>query len=148
MHLNRCPVCKTKSPLQALAQDEAQRELLGIMVNLDVLQGAALLNYLSLFASDSRDLSNDKALRLTKEVMQLAPWPLLAAAMAETVESLRSKSDSQPLKKHSYLEKVLASVEQRQVVQVVDVVPRQQQPKSATGNALLALEQSKRGSHG
>lgn len=147
MHLNRCPVCKTKSSLLSVVQDEAQREFLLIVAKLDVLQSAALLNYLSLFASEKRDIANDKALRLAKEVMQLAPWTLLTSAMAETVESLRSKPDGLPLKKHSYLKKVLSSVEQRQVVQVVDVVREQQQPKSAIGQALLALQQSKRQSH-
>lgn len=146
MHLARCPVCKTKSSLLAVAQDEAQKELMSILLKLDVIQGAALMSYLSLFASDKRELANDRALRLAKSALAMSTVELVTTAMHQTVETLRGREDSR-LKDHNYLKKVLASVEQQQVVPVAQVMQKPALPKSATAQAIMLLQQDKGGLH-
>lgn len=107
MQLNRCPICHTRISLDALAQDEAGRELLGLLAKLDSDAGVALIAYLGLFRSHTRDLANDRALRLGKEVLALSEsMPALAEAMRITVEQIRSKGGD-PLTNHNYLRKVL-----------------------------------------
>lgn len=107
MQLNRCPICHTRISLDALAQDEAGRELLGLLAKLDGDTGAALVGYLGLFRSQSRDLANDRALRLAKESLALSEsLPALTEAMRITVEQIRAKGGD-PLSKHNYLIKVL-----------------------------------------
>ncbi|NJA04187.1 hypothetical protein HC024_00300 [Methylococcaceae bacterium WWC4] len=107
MQLNRCPICHARISLDAVVQDEAGRELLGILAKLDGETGFALVGYLGLFRSVSRDLANDRALRLTKEALALSEsLPALAEAMRITVEQIRGKGGD-PLSNHRYLSKVL-----------------------------------------
>lgn len=107
MQLNRCPVCHTRISLDAMAQDEAGRELLGILAKLDGETGFALVGYLGLFRSHTRDLASDRALRMAKEVLALSEsLPALAEAMRITVEQIRAKGGD-PLGNHNYLRKVL-----------------------------------------
>lgn len=107
MQLNRCPVCHTRISLDALAQDEAGRELLGLLAKLDTDTGTALVGYLSLFRSKSRDLANDRAFRLAKETLALTDaLPALAEAMRITVDQIRAKGGD-ALSNHNYLRKVL-----------------------------------------
>ncbi|MDI1231357.1 MAG: hypothetical protein PSU93_09430 [Methylobacter sp.] len=109
MQLNRCPVCHTRISLDALAQDEAGRELLGLLMKLDTETGPALVGYLSLFRSASRDLANDRALKLAREALGLGHHLAVAQAMRLTVDSLQGKS-GKPLSNHNYLKKVLEDV--------------------------------------
>ena len=107
MQLNRCPVCHTRISLDALAQDEAGRELLGLLAKLDGDTGTALVGYLGLFRSQSRDLANDRALRLGKEALALSEsLPALVQAMRQTVEQIQAKG-GKPLTNHNYLKRVL-----------------------------------------
>ena len=107
MQLNRCPVCHTRISLDALAQDEAGRELLGLLAKLDGDTGTALVGYLGLFRSQSRDLANDRALRLGKEALALSEsLPALVQAMHQTVEQIQAKG-GKPLTNHNYLKRVL-----------------------------------------
>lgn len=106
MQLNRCPVCHARIGLEALVQDEAGRELLGVLCKLNTEAGSALVAYLGLFRSISRDLANAKALKLAKEALDLAPWEMVTAAMQQTVESLQGKG-GRALTNHNYLKKVL-----------------------------------------
>lgn len=143
MHLTRCPVCHSRIHLEALVQDEAGRELLAILVRLDTQTGAALVTYLGLFRPATRDLANDRALRLAAETLALCPptdRPRLAVALTETVEALRDKHPRRPLKNHNYLAKVLESVEAPPVCvrAEADVLP-----KSKTGQAWATLERLK-----
>ena len=106
--LGRCPVCHSQISLEAVCQDEAGRELLGILANLPGEASRALVQYLGLFRPEKRDLSNDRALRLAREALALAPDCLrLSAAMSETVEAIRAKSGAVPMKNHNYLRRVL-----------------------------------------
>ena len=71
MRLTRCPICHGRISLEALVQDEAGRELLALVARLDTQTGAALVSYLGLFRSASRDLANERALKLARETLAL-----------------------------------------------------------------------------
>ena len=107
MMLGRCPVCHAHISLEAVCQDEAGRELLGLLATLPGETGRALVQYLGLFRPEKRDLANDRALRLAREALALSADPArLARAMSETVEALRAKGGG-PLRNHNYLRRVL-----------------------------------------
>lgn len=116
MQLGRCPVCHSRISLEQLTQDESGRELLATLATLDTATGAALVAYIGLFRSASRDLANDRALKLVRETIALESPQWLTPALQETVDSLRDKraqGDVQPLKNHNYLSKVLEGVIKR-----------------------------------
>lgn len=113
MMLGRCPICHSQISLEAVCQDEAGRELLGVLANLPGEASRALVQYLGLFRPEKRDLSNDRALRLAREVMGLSSDYLrLSAAMSETVEAIRAKSGAVPMRNHNYLKRVLEGMPQ------------------------------------
>ncbi len=116
MQLGRCPICHSRISLESCVQDEAGRELLAAVAQLDAALAVPLVTYLGLFRAPNRDLANDRALRLVREVMALGEpgpgyGPRLARALAETVEAIRAKGGV-PLKSHNYLKRVLESAEQ------------------------------------
>jgi len=102
-----CPSCHAQFSIELLTQDDAARELLGMRGTMP----PSLLSYLTLFRSEKRALSFDRALKLAKEALQLTTNAAqLDAAMAETVESMRAKREqglAKPLKNHNYLLRVL-----------------------------------------
>lgn len=125
-------------------QDEAGRELMALVARLDTQTGAALVSYLGLFRSASRDLANERALKLAKETLDITPdTARLAVALSETVEAMRGKQPRQPLKNHKYLQKVLESVQARPVIAQTE--QHAHAPKSKAGQALMKLEMLKRG---
>jgi hypothetical protein len=161
MQLNRCPICHTRISLDALAQDEAGRELLGMLAKLDTDTGTALVGYLGLFRSKTRDLANDRALRMAKEVLALSEsLPALAEAMRITVEQIRAKGGD-PLSNHNYLRKVLGDCHgfktdiatvgrdkpvgvpggESQLPETLPLIPAYKGGKSKTAQALQALEE-------
>lgn len=155
MQLNRCPICHTRISLDALAQDEAGRELLGLLAKLDTDAGTALVGYLGLFRSHTRDLANDRALRLAKEALNLAEVNVLIPAMRQTVEQIHSKG-GQPLSNHNYLKRVLADAPQtlspgrgsESSGGLIPLSPRERagvRATSKTAQALQALEGLKHG---
>lgn len=109
MQLNRCPICHSRISLDALAQDEAGRELLGMLSKLSLETGSALVGYLALFRSSTRDLANDRALKLARESLNLGTEAALAQAMRQTVEQIQAKG-GKPLSNHNYLKRVLEDV--------------------------------------
>ena len=150
MMLGRCPVCHSQISLEAVCQDEAGRELLGLLANLPGEASRALVQYLGLFRPEKRDLSNDRALRLAREVLALCADSLrLSAAMSETVEAIRAKSGAVPMKNHNYLKRVLEGMPEAGAAALAvredtrRVVARRSFSK--TEAALLALEGMKRG---
>ena len=144
MQLSRCPICHSRISLEALVQDEAGRELMALVAKLDIQTGAALVSYLGLFRSASRDLANERALKLARETLSMTTdTARLAIALSETVDVLRSKQTRQPLKNHNYLHKVIDSVEARPVIAKTE--KGAVAPKSKTGQALMTLEMLKRG---
>jgi hypothetical protein len=112
----RCPVCHSSNSLEAFVSDDAGRELLVTLAGTGPLF-APLVHYLGCFRSPSRDLSYKRALKLTKEVLDLGADPAqLGAALHETTEALyakRQNGDDRPLKNHNYLLQVLESVSNR-----------------------------------
>lgn len=111
MKLGRCPVCHSHIQLDALIQDEAGRQLLGLMSKLGYQLAPALVSYLGLFRPAKQDLSNGRALSLAQETLELtANQPLLAESLRETVQSLHNKrlqGENKPLANHNYLKRVL-----------------------------------------
>lgn len=139
MNLTRCPVCHSHITLEAIVQDEAGRELMALLANLEGDLSRALVTYLGLFRPEKRDLSNDRALRIAKEVMALTnDSARLSHALAQTVEMLRAK-DGLPLKNHNYLRKVMSSL-------VPGLAITQESPArlmSKTEQALIKVEKIK-----
>lgn len=107
----RCPVCHAEAALEAWAEDEAAREMMGLLSGLEATLGRALVAYLGLWRSPSRALAWERALRLAREVLALEQDAArLAAALSQTVEQLRSKreaGDGRALSSHGYLTRVL-----------------------------------------
>lgn len=140
MQLNRCPVCHSRIALEQLAQDEAGRELLGLLVKLDIETGTALVGYLGLFRSASRDLANDKALKLAREVLQLGNTAQVAYAMRQTVETLQGRQ-SKPLSNHNYLKRILEHTDiPHEIATIERSEPRERTVTSKTALAIAALE--------
>lgn len=113
MKLGRCPVCHSHLHLDALIQDEAGSELLGLLSGLGRPLARPLVQYLALFRPAKSDLSNARALKLAQETLAIADRDSLIAALHDTVRSLhekRQRGENKPLKNHNYLKQVLASV--------------------------------------
>ena len=148
MQLGRCPVCHSRIHLEAMVQDESGRELMGLVVRLDAVLAVPLVSYLGLFRSSSRDLANDKALKLAKEVLAFGEAGLVEA-LTDTVEAIRAKQvagEAKPLSNHNYLRAVLKDKQGRVLVtqaRETGVIGGQvQAPKtSKTHQALCALSE-------
>jgi len=139
MNLGRCPVCHSRISLEACVQDEAGRELLGILAGIDSPLAAPLLSYIGLFRAPNRDLANERAVRLLRETLELCPnRTTLMIALAETVESLRSKGGA-ALKNHNYLKRVLESAPDTAVATISTATGKPLTSKTAA--ALMALQE-------
>lgn len=113
MKLGRCPICHSHIQLEALIQDDAGSELLGLLSGLGRPLARPLVQYLGLFRPAKQDLNNARALKLAQETLDIADRDSLTAALSDTVRSIhekRSRGQVQPLKNHNYLKQVLASV--------------------------------------
>jgi len=113
MKLCRCPICHSHLHLDALIQDDAGSELLGVLAGLGRPLARPLVQYLALFRPAKSDLSNARALKLAQETLDIADRDSLVAALQDTVRSIqekRQRGQVQPLKNHNYLKQVLASV--------------------------------------
>ncbi|MBM96504.1 MAG: hypothetical protein CMI09_11755 [Oceanospirillaceae bacterium] len=114
MELGRCPICHHRISLEAIAKDQAGRELLAVLARLDDATAQALIGYLGLFRSPTRDLSNDRALALAKDALALEAPQWLVPALQQTTDAIHTKRANggqvKPLKNHNYLKEVLASV--------------------------------------
>lgn len=137
-----CPLCHGAFSIEALCQDQAGRDLLCLVAKVGPV-APALLAYLSLFRSEKRALAYDRALRLATEVLELPSGPgRLAAALAETVEALRSKREqgqAKPLKNHNYLKRVLESLPENMPATAPVCAPMV--PASKVGRAMVMLEE-------
>jgi hypothetical protein len=96
----------------------------------------ALVGYMGLFRSKSRDLANDRALRIAQEALELAPVEILVPALAHTVESMRAKQQAgqfTPLTGHNYLKRVLESGNAGQPIEALPtgLVPEKKADKRA-----------------
>lgn len=110
----KCPVCKSKFPLESLFQDQAGSEMMGLLATLPAGIAPRLLSYIGLFRAANRDLTFDRALRLLKETLKVCDdMERLAAGCEKTVENMREKQqkpDFKPLDNHNYLKKVLSDI--------------------------------------
>lgn len=111
MKLCRCPICHSDIHLDALLEDDAGREMLGLIANLGGNNARALVSYIGLFRPEKSALSNSRALRLMRDVLEMyQPSPLLAHALNETVQAVmknrRETRNIQALANHNYLKKV------------------------------------------
>lgn len=113
MKLGRCPICHSHLHLDALIQDDAGSELLGVLAGLGRPLARPLVQYLALFRPAKSDLSNARALKLAQETLELADRDSLIAALQDTIRSLhekRQRGETKPLNNHNYLKQVMASV--------------------------------------
>jgi len=119
MKLGRCPICRTHLHLDALISDDAGRELLGIISQIDKRLGQAAVSYISLFRPEKSDLSNARAVKLLSETLALHKnIACLTKALNDTVFSLHAKRQQQlgygqvpkPLANHNYLKQVLNTI--------------------------------------
>lgn len=156
MQLARCPICHSRIHLDALIQDDAGRELLGLIVRSPDHLSSALVMYLGLFRPATRDLINDRALRLANEVLGLCDdQARLVLALTETVQSFRVKQDQgafKPLANHRYLERVLENVSvspqvttHLSTVQQGHIAPVKQQSKASWVIDMLKTYQTPEG---
>ena len=134
MKLCRCPVCHSDIHLDALLEDDAGREMLGIITNLRGDNARALVSYIALFRPEKAALSNSRALKLMSEVLDMyQPSPLLAHALNETVQAVmknrRETRNIQALSNHNYLKKVYEGAKP------LFAVVRNEQGKSAVESA-------------
>ena len=116
MKLNRCPVCHNHLNLEAIAQDEAGKELMAIIAKLSPATATSCLSYLGLFRPFKSDLNNGRALRLLTDVLSLSTnQTALCQALDQTVNQIQQSraqnSDVKPLANHNYLKKVLTSIQ-------------------------------------
>lgn len=153
MKLGRCPICHGQIHLEALVQDEAGRQLMASLVPLTIEHGTALVGYIGLFRSHNRDLANDRALRLLREVLELGGAEI-APALAEVVEAMRSKAQQnpavwKPLSNHNYLKRVIEGIggciAPSAAQSVVPVMPSAPRMTSKTAGGMMALEALKGG---
>jgi hypothetical protein len=153
MRLGRCPVCHAHLHLDALVQDEAGRELLGLLATLPADLGRALVGYLTLFRPGKSDLSNDRALRLAREVMALdTDAGRLTAGLHETVDSIRAKGEVRRMTNHNYLKRVLEGMPASAGVSALPAVavpsPAVARGGSATLDAVQRLQAMKLAARG
>ena len=114
MKLTRCPVCKSHLSLDQLVQDDAGKELLSIVANINKRTAQALVGYLALFRPAKQDLSATRAVKLAREVLALTEnIAALGHAMEQTTNSIMAKRVGQPnikpLANHNYLKQVLTT---------------------------------------
>lgn len=129
MKLCRCPVCHSDIHLDALLEDDAGREMLGIITNLRGDNARALVSYIGLFRPEKSALSNGRALKLMQEVLEMyQPSPLLAHALNETVQAVmknrRETRNIQALSNHNYLKKVYEGAKPLFAVVVMKAKPK------------------------
>lgn len=115
MKLCKCPICHSDIHFEGLIEDEAGRELLNTVINMESGCGAAVVPYLGLFKPEKSSLSNSRALKLVQSLLEIyQPSNVLERALLDTVEQVRrNRRESgriEPLANHNYLKKVYESV--------------------------------------
>ena len=111
MKLCRCPICHSDIHLDQLLEDDAGRELLGLIAQCQAEVARPLVAYIGLFSPEKSQLSNSRAVKLIKEVLALFPQSLLLAhALSETVRAVQDKrrhnQNRAALTNHNYLKQV------------------------------------------
>lgn len=148
MKLARCPVCHSNIHLDQLVQDDAGRQLLGIISKLGYRMGPALVAYLAMFRPAKQDLTNAKALALVTETLELCSnHAVLSEALQDTVSSIqagRIQGQVKQLTNHNYLKKVLTSklnaapAVNNSTIEIRNSQPESQKESLAAFNARMA----------
>ena len=73
MKLCRCPVCHSDINLDQLLEDDAGRELLRIITELKYGVARPLVSYIALFRPEKSALSNTRAVKLMRDVLESVP---------------------------------------------------------------------------
>lgn len=141
----RCPCCHSVISIEQYFEDEALRELMGLLADLPREVSRPLVAYLGLFRGKTRAIGYERQLRLAREVLALSgDQVLVGVALSETVEAIRSKRDSgedtRPLKNHNYLKRVAESMGARGAGSVM--LPQADKPdpsRGPQGKTMLAL---------
>ncbi|MGX3067481.1 hypothetical protein ACWIVT_10230, partial [Ursidibacter arcticus] len=90
MKLCRCPICHSDLTLEALVEDDSGRELLAMISAMNYGCGRPAVAYLGLFKPPKSALSNSRALKILRDLLELYPCSnLLAHSLSETVEQVR-----------------------------------------------------------
>lgn len=137
----RCPSCHATFTLEQVTEDEALRELMGLIADLPREVSRPLASYIGLFRGKTRATAYERQLRLAREVLAMhGDTQLVGAALSETVEAIRSKrdtgEDARPLKNHNYFKRVLESVDARpQPAPLARIEESNRAPSTATGGA-------------
>lgn len=147
-----CPCCHAHVPLEAALQDEAGRELVGMLTTLQPMLVLPLVHYLAFFRPAKQQLGWGRSLRLAREVLNLAPFApeLLAAALIEAGRALdekRHQAGWKPMGNHNYLKRVLEGLEGRAEAPVAApaaVAGKPPAPRGKQAGALISLEGLKR----
>lgn len=156
----RCPGCGATLSLDALVAHDAAREALAAAFKLSGPLGGMTLRYLSLFRSESRDLSMDRVARLLGEILpdmeaqrisrsgqvHEAPLDAWLWAMTRAVEARDSGHLKLPLKGHGWLYEVLTTwrpAASQQLVAMPGSAPTSR-TASKTLSAIAALEERAR----
>lgn len=114
MKLTRCPSCHGHIHLDTLVQDANAKGLLAVVAKLPSNLAANVISYVALFRPERSDLNNERAARLINEVLAMTSnQNALANALEQTVTAIQAKrqhNTAQPMKNHSYLNKVLTTI--------------------------------------
>lgn len=153
MKLCRCPICHSDIHLDQLLEDDAGRELLGLIAQCQAEVARPLVAYIGLFRPEKSQLSNSRAVELIKEVFDLFPSSLLLAhALSETVRAVQDKrrhnQNRAALTNHNYLKQVydtnapkFVSVTAPAQENMTQAAQQAQQQQSDRMNRILAVDQ-------
>jgi hypothetical protein len=146
-----CPCCHAHVPLEAALQDEAGRELVGMLAAMQPGLALPLVHYLAFFRPAKQQLGWGRALRLAREVVNLAPFApeLLMAALIEAARALDEKRQQpgwKPMGNHNYLKRVMEGLEARPgaAVAAPAAAAAPAAPRGKQAGALISLESLKR----
>lgn len=138
-----CPHCNTTAPIESITEDNAARALFGLLGNLN----APMIAYLGLFKPRKQALRWSRALSLATDALALCDnHAVLAAALIETVESMRERRQHEswkPLTSHTYLERVISSVLSRGTTTAVQAgapMPTKTPTQSKTAQSIEILK--------
>lgn len=109
-----CIHCYASQSIEAMIESEAGRAYARLLLSQPPALQRGLAAYVWMFKPAKRKLTYERCLKLANEVLALGADPrALAAALSDTIESLRQKreaGDVRPLTGHNYLRRVLENV--------------------------------------
>jgi len=153
----RCPCCGTTLSLDALVAHDGARDALNAAFKVSGELGAAIIKYLGLFRSETRELSLDRVSKLLNELVpdiqaqrilhdrRTYDAPVAAWVWAiDQVLTARSQGRLKtPLKGHGYLYTILTTWRPNTGAVIAHEQQSQGSVQSKTVSAVLALEAMK-----